>query len=293
MDQIQDISNRITRIIEDAPDHSLLGVRLGASIKQSFPDFHPALYGSRNLRHFIRTYVSEVAEKRHSGTDVVYTLAGSPNDPPSGLSFTVPLQPPLPGFEIASEPEPLPVKPLLWKAYSNPAYRFALAVNRETGEIRMYPVGMSASDPWTIITKPGADAHVSIAKDFVETLSGVAQTTLQRELVDSKWYVRFSTMASKMGVGPRWTSFRRRRLIALFNAALGTTLASKPQTPTPIFGLPDQNIHPGIGLASATSLGDDIAARTLILRAIAELPLSELRSIRLPVGAVLDALKRQ
>lgn len=287
----QEISSKIVEIIESSPDKTALGVRLGLQVRSFFPGFQAVDYQARNLRDFIRMYVPRVSESGRSGQDVVYTTESPIAAQASGSA----LQPPAPAPAKAHAPDfvPLPTNGYCWKAYSNPSHPFVLAANRETGDLRVTPEGTAMPAPWVVVPKPPEPFHRETATEFVSTLQEPGKTTLARVLSDKKWYVRFSSVAKSASVGPQWSAFRRMRLIERFNADLRRLEIPHPPRPNrqPVAAGSLASVAENVHL-QRSSLGEETMLRSLVQRAIAEMPVSELRLLRLPVGVVFDALQR-
>lgn len=289
MDQPQEISSKIIQLVREAPGGTMLGVRLGASLRAFFPAFYPYNYRCRNLRHFIQKYAPTVSEKGRAGADVVYTIADAPVQNAFPL---VPQDPPSPNPNEAGYVR-LPTSPYIWKAYSNPAHPFVVAANRATGALQVFPEGTTLTEPLVLLPKPTAGVHSEIAKEFTSTLPEPLQTSLGALLDNPKWYVRFSSVAMRNGVGPKWGAFRRAKLIDRFNSSLRELAIPAI---THFTRAPDNPVHPSIPRPIQPIIGivgEESSFRDLVSKVISELPLDELRSLKLPVGAVFDALKRQ
>lgn len=287
MDQAQDISNKIVQLISEAPEGVMLGVRLGASLRSYFPNFQPFVYRCRNLRQFIATYVPAVSEKGRSGADIIYTTA----EELVPVSFAIhPVTPP-PASAVL-EHEPLPTNPFNWKAYSNPGHPFVVAANRDTGALQVFPQASNIFTPWIVLPKPTTESHAEIANEFASSLPEPSRTNLRALLHDPKWYVRFSGVAMRNGLGPKWAAFRRNKLIERFNASLRELaipqISHSPQKVATSWKIPPSTTSSSISIAPA----EDSEFRNMLHKVLSELPLSELRSLRLPVGVVFDILKR-
>jgi hypothetical protein len=128
MDQITNIVDKIVELIEKSESNQLLGVRLGAALKASFPTFSPAHYQCKNLRQFVKKHVPRVIEKGHSGVDVLYTVSESTEPSPA-------VEPTL-NAEDSSPIISLPVDVVPWRAYSNPSYPLTVVANPGTGEVK-------------------------------------------------------------------------------------------------------------------------------------------------------------
>jgi hypothetical protein len=282
MAQLQDITAKIFSLVDLSPKKTLLGVPLGILLRIDFPEFSAVEYGCRNLRQFIRLHVPRVIEVGRSGTDIFYTTASQPVVQPPVVASPNSIQ------SQRGEFVPLPTSGYNWKAYSNPSHPFVLIANRDNGELQVVGENQSQADPWVAIPKPSTEAHREIAKNFVGTQAGPLRDALERLLLDSKWYVQFSDAAKRAGVGPQWAVFRRKALIEKFNESLRNfhipVSASSRSTAFPASSTELKRSH-------AVPATDEAVFRELVKRLVAELPISELRSLRLPVGLVFDALK--
>jgi hypothetical protein len=287
METLQEVSSQIVNFIKSSPGQTCLGVHLGIFLKNTVLGFSPLHYQCRNLRQFIRVHVTDVSEVGRAGLDIRYGVGQTVTMP---LGTTSAVIPPvrLPVVDFVS----LPVDPPDWKAYANPGHPFSIAVNGETGEIETVPDSSTPSAPWVVIPKPSTEVHHGIATDFVSTLPFEAQPVFRRALTDPRWYVHFSGLAKQQGVAPQWAAFRRTRLIEAFNTSLrelGVSISPRALR--------------GRGASSDVSLRvadrtfnraqqDEASFRELMQRVVAELPIGELRLLKLPVGVVFDAFKK-
>jgi hypothetical protein len=286
MTTIQEVSDQIASFIKSCPRQTCLGVHLGIFLKNTLPGFSPLHYQCRNLRQFIRVNVPEVFEAGRAGLDVRYGI-GQPSATPATTASAVTAAPPLPPVGFV----PLPVDPPVWKAFSNPGYPFALAINGDTGELETLPIDAPPSSPWVVIPKASTDTHFAIATEFTSSLPSQLQSVFRRTLADPRWYVHFSALAKQHGVGSQWAAFRRTKLIEVFQSsvrALGVSIA-----PRALRGPNHPVDRPVCSVGRTTSPAiDEAAFRGLVLRVIAELPIDELRLLRLPVGVVFDAFRK-
>ena len=285
MDQLNKVTERIFEIVDQADDKTVLGVRLGAALKKTFPSFAPGAYQCKNLRQFISKNVPKVVEKIYTGVDVTYTLASATPNTSGEPVQSAALAPPDPAPFIS-----LPVNPTSWKAYSNPSFRFAIMANPETGEVRSIAENEQPPHPWVLIPKLAPEIHLQIAHDFVATLTDTSKaTTLKALLADHQWYVSFFATAKRLGLSQQWGLFKREHMIRQFTAALhshGISAAhsaprrdlSTPPTPRKAFREP-------------VTPSDEQRIRDLISRLAHTLPIDELRLIRMPIGFVIDAMR--
>ena len=289
MDELTKITDKIVEIVGAAEGETMAGVRLGAALKTNFPSFAPAVYQCRNLRLFIKTHVPKVVEKTYTGVDVIYKLA-SPVPSEQDASQPSPIVAPAP------DPAPfigLPADPVTWKAYSNPAYPFMVIANRETGELKAVGEHETPREPWVSIPKLSPAVHNQIATDFVSSLSdGGRKTALTNMLAEPQWYVDFFATTRRLALNQQWGLFKRQQLIRNFAAAL----TERGVTTAP--AAPRHDFSPGRA-AFTTRKGvetkrhpDDAQLRELVSRLAFTLPIDELRSIRMPIGFVLDAVRQ-
>jgi hypothetical protein len=281
---IQSISDILVQGISAAPNQRILGARLGALLRTAYPGFSPADFQSRNLRQLIRTYVPAVEEKGRSGPDFIYGLALDSTRPVPGHPSVLARLP-----DNQTSPAPATFD---WKAFSNPTYPFSLAANTETGEFQAI-AGTEVTPPWVPLPKPTSEDHHGIAKAFTETLSGEVRQPLERVLEDPKWFVTFSSAAKRLGVGTAWAVFRTSQLRDRFRASL-SVLGIPPRINSALANRRSAASLVAAGSSSSipqsryTELSQEERLRRLVSLVIADLPISDLRALNLPVGAVFD-----
>lgn len=276
----QSISESLIKFVSDAPGKVILGARLGGLIRAAHPTFSPSLFHSRNLRQFIHTHVPEIVERGRSGPDYFYGLASA------GEGGTL------------SSFEALPFVPRSrttfdWKVYSNPSNPFVVVANRFTGELQTRTRRTEVSEPWVEIQKPTSEDHLQIARDFLKAIPEPAQSTLSKILAEPLWYVNFSASARNCGIGSDWATFRTSHLRDLFNkslAELGIPKTTERPWSRPAYipypYSPPARVAPSIQNLQGSSR--EAAIRKLVQLVVAELPLSALRELALPIGKVID-----
>lgn len=275
----QSIAELLVRLVTSSPEQLVLGAKLGGLLKAECPGFSPAQFHSRNLRQFIRTHVPEIVEKGRSGPDFYYGLASAVDVPSfSNCSF--------PSHQRNSRTT------FDWKAFSNPSYPFVLTANKVTGQFQTRTQGAPTADPWVTLPKPSPDEHLKIARDFVQTLTEPARSTLEQILTQPMWYSTFSARARNCGVVSEWASFRTSRLRGLFDRALADAgIPRPPERPvsTSVSSMaPDRAANPASQLPIVQRTVREEALRKLVLQVVAEMPLSDLRNLALPIGKVID-----
>lgn len=282
---VQDVAKKALGLVSGSTNQIMIGARLGALLKTEFPDFSPILYKSKNLRQFVRAHVPALTEQSHSRLDVVYAVREQ-NQP--SLQPAVPEVPAssLPSFDYVR----LPTTLFNWRAYSNPSNPSLLTVNTETGELQVVDRNAPLAAPWIVIPKPSAEFHRKVAVEFVSGLSEPSKAQLARVLEDPTWYRQFSSVAKRLNEGSRWAAFRITQLTAEFAKTLAGNGIPLQETqrfaPRPSTGTQESS-------ATVVFASDETNLRDLALKLVAILPIDELRSLRLPLGFVLDSLQKK
>jgi len=128
-----------------------------------------------------------------------------------------------------------------------------------------------------------------MASEFVSALPQPQKMALEEVLKNPKWYVQFSFEARRNGLGEQWAAVRRSKL----NAKLGAALSELGVEPVQSQDMKTGRVQSRFRVrTSADSITEEARFRNLVQRIINELPTSELRLLRLPVGVVFDALKK-
>ena len=253
-------------------------MRLATQLRLAFPEFSPLTYGCRNLRQFIRQYVSSVSERGRSGTDVLYSLATN-----NFVASHIPL--PRPKTYL-----PLPTNPAVWKAYSNPGYPFIVGVNSSNGLLSVFPAGHMFSGIWAEFPKPTTITHKEIAAQFAATKEGPIRSALESLLSDAKWFIQFSPTAKRLGVAEDWIAFRRERLIASFKHSMAQAGVSQSDRPEGTTFSTDNRPFSSAPAVAAPKMELDL--RRLVSSLVEGLPDDDLKHLRFSIGSVLEALQK-
>ncbi|OFV96848.1 MAG: hypothetical protein A3H28_00820 [Acidobacteria bacterium RIFCSPLOWO2_02_FULL_61_28] len=297
MESSETIAAYVFSCLDETPSHSIRGVSLSALVKHRFPDFTAAKYNCYNLRDFIRKNVKGVIEIDRAGMDVVYGLADAQTktgvlEPPPILTDT-PHRPATPtavgsvergivgliDFEVA-------------RAFRSPNAFLDILGNTLTGELKVVPRGTVAETPWVRIPRCSPETHLKIAKDFIATIQNeTCRMALTRVLDDShNWWLKFWEFAGEFGLSEQWSAFRKRKLAEELDATLrkhGIPISSESiSTATHDLGIQRRQLQPKLPDAD-----DETTMRRLAIKVIGNLPMEELRSLRFPLGDIIDALK--
>lgn len=279
--QLDDVAARILELAAETPTKTISGGRLSELLKHQFPGFTLGDYGSRNLRAFIQDKLAgKLTEVGRRGTDIVY-----------GLPEAVP--PP----EVRLQPTPAaPVTKDIERVFRSPNAPFELHVNRDSGEIRVFQKGAPIQDPWLRVRSATPDMLRQIAADFVSEVPIDYREQLKQTLLDSPtaWWPKFAAYLGEKLLYSQWLAFRRIRL----RSALDTELEGLGVRRGREGERGSVTREEALEFSRATDLGPEDAQpaddlRETVVRIVRDLPLSELRNLRLPVGDLYDALKRR
>ncbi|MXZ56198.1 MAG: hypothetical protein F4Z14_08520 [Gammaproteobacteria bacterium] len=287
---VQDVAEKIATLIQQSPTKTLLGSSLIPILRLSFPGFKPVDYGSANLRHFVRANVPTVREVSLQGVDIVYGLQSTPNTTSAPLSVEE---------ENSSKSNKarrgLQIAPRVWKTFASPSERYQLFGNQLSGELRVVEQGeLSPGSPWTRIPSCSPEEHLGIAKDFISVLQDEEhKNSLLSTLDKPGWWNIFLFTAQRLGLATRWHEHRQRRLHEQFLNTIqrkgiplpkqrGRTAASSPV---------DKSSSTVSHANSAHIYGPGESLRRIVIGAINRMSVSELRSLNIPIGHIIDELK--
>jgi hypothetical protein len=296
---------RVVSLLNESATHTIRGATLRELLKHHAPDFTPEQYNCKNLRHFIYKNVPQVHPVGQAGMDQVYGLANqspavvaSPVAPPSVSADTVQSNTAVPAVP-AKEPIHYRTNPAdfaILRAFKSPNSVTPIIGNPVTGEVKLSPSGIAISSPWIIIPKCNPETHKNIAKAFISTItdSGAREAATKALEDPDNWWDKLWDTARQFSFFLQWGAYRNRELARELdrtlqqhhiNKKIAATVADAPQqllkstiSPSPVPEIPDHD-------ASETAI------RKLAIKVVANLPIAELRSLRFPLGDVLDALK--
>jgi hypothetical protein len=251
------------------------GSDLSAFLRASLPDFTPPTFGYKNLRDFIRRYASEqIAEVGRAGMDVVYSLRSEQQQP------LFPLQVPEPRVPHERGPvAQLLANPRIWKTFASPDNPFHLFLEPRSKRIFVIRPGYTPDPSWREISHITADKLHEIGKDFVAELPEYQQVPLAKVLEQPKWWLPFYELMGTLGIKARWVMYRRRRIADEFVRLLPDVPAQDyEEKPAPPQVLPER---------TSTPTPEIQRIATAVVQRMTD---SELRSLNLPLGYVMDVL---
>jgi hypothetical protein len=163
------------------------------------------------------------------------------------------------------------------------------------------PPTASLSPPWVRIHAATPEVHLQIARDFVTTIQDEhAREELSKTLDDSRaaWWPIFWLTVRRFGIDRKWIVYKKDRLLSKLDEELlrhGITNTesilhpAKPIASESITTTAQQPESPA-GKTALSRATDTNLLRRVVLKIVNNLPAEELRSLRLPVGEVLDAI---
>ena len=285
---VQDVAAKIATLIEHSPTKTLLGSSLTPLLRVSFPEFTPLNYGSTNLRHFVRTNVSSVCEVRRQGVDIVYGLKSTVN------TTSAPNLVEEESSSKANKPLRGIIESRLWKTFTSPSERYQLFGNQLSGELRVVEQGELRPDPpWTRIPSCSPEEHRRIAEDFISSLEEEHKNSLLSTLNRPGWWNIFLFTAQRLGLATRWQEHRQRRLYEqFFNTIQNEGVPVLKQTGRSALSSPTEGTSSTAPRANRVHIyGSSESLRRIVIGAIKRMSLSELRSLNIPLGHVIDELK--
>lgn len=276
----------LSRLVQSSPNRTILGSSLAVLLRRVHPAFRPEDFGCRNLRDFVRRYVKEVFENAKRGTDIEYCAALLPTMGETSNSQQE-LQ------KMSSRPvlgRRLFITAAVWKTFVTPKSFYRAFANRETSEFRVLQRHEETpAAPWVSVPSCSPEAHVRIAREFVENLPDeTAKTELTKILGLDTWWYHFFLSARNFGVERQWSAYRRRRLHDEFEQHLKSLGVPLPSSVPPA---PAATISSVTETDSPPAPDDENSAlRRIAAGVIRRLPASDLREVWLPLGYVLDEI---
>lgn len=261
-----------------AADAQTPGASLGVAVKREFPDISLRVqYGG--LQNFIDAHCSgQIVAVGRQGHDVVYARRACVPDPN--------LRPPV---EQSNE--------TAWRSFSNPHATSLLGIEPATGELRVVEAESELPQGYLRITRLTDEEHKQFAREFRD---GVEDTGLREALsqaIDAEpfWpaWVRLLSQHREDGIFQKWMAKRTACIISSFRGRLETLGVSTSGIDSAISQIrparkkwrrPDAD-----GLTRRRQEAPPEELRRLLELVVQHLSVDDLRRIRVPLGAVLDA----
>jgi hypothetical protein len=290
---ISDVAAFISNLVDQTPQKTLSGSLVAARLRSEFPDFGPTEFGYLNLRDFVRRAVPQLAESPHrAGMDVLYIPKTSLQSSAGGVQTSSrPVR--APGFVSL-----LLNDPRAWKTFANPNSPRNLFVRPDGSELRILPPNSRPGDgTWLQISSISASSLIQMAEEFIGTAPELYRQSLMKTLQTPKWWLTFFEELGSLGLKSKWMAFRRRRIIDEFSKALGMMAselgpsASLTSSEVTSEGWTKPTDQPQRPLTDGVRLPSDFSLRQLAVAAVQRMTDAELRSLNIPLGYLVDALR--
>lgn len=265
------------------------GNQLSVVVRTHFPDFDPEAFHCRNLRDFIRKHAAEeVMEISKAGMDIVYGLrsvgqqqalfeSASTADTAKPSDARAPL-----GQLLAN--------PRIWKTFASPDTAFRLFLAPSTKQITVLRPGYTPDPSWIEVPHISAETLLQIAKDFVSQQPDFHRAPLTAALDQPRWWIGFYDLVRTLGLKMRWIYFRRRRIAEEFERAMPTLPTDSPPTVQPQDVEATEPVVPPTRSQPPTSGLPASLLKRVAAEVVQRMTDSELRTLSLPLGYVVDAL---
>jgi hypothetical protein len=277
-----DVSSYLVRLLSSSP-RPLKGSELSVLIKTQFPDFSLVHFGCRNLRDFIRKHAAEeIMEQGKAGMDIIY-VARTPEQQPLFEKSQIAKSATFPPTQRGPLRQLL-ANPRIWKTFVTPTMPFNLFVNSSSGQIRVYRPEEAPGPPWIEIPRMSAEKLLQIARDFIDEMPEPQRAPLSRLLDDPKWWITYFEYIRSLGLTRRWIQHRRRRIVDEFEKSL-------PILPSPVADVSTSPLTVEHEIPEMNIAATEPGLKQVAVNVVQRMNDSELRSLNLPLGYVLDALK--
>jgi len=244
-------------------------------VKAAHPEFSAETLGYRTLREFIHRQAPEIVEIGRAGMDVRYSLRATQDklqaeSPQSGAS--------------ANALDQLMKDSRAWKTFTSPDSPFRLYLT-DQGAVRSMHAASKPLPEWREIRRISAEALLQIGKDFTADLDEIQRSVLVPTFQEPKWWFPFFDRLQSLGLKYKWIEFRRKRIRDEFQRKIeeiGALTLAQPQ-------------ESGLALApvqteSPTQIQPGVSIRKIVDDVVQRMTESELRSLNLPLGYVIDSL---
>ena len=284
----KDIADFISSTVATNPRIS--GAALGIKVKRQFPG---VIVGK--LTPFIQKHCADsVVCVAQENLDYIWGPVSSATTSPDAGNTSALLPPPPP--QVTS------TDTSAWKAFTRHDAPAKIAINPTNAQITVIPSREATPKPLIEVPNVTPDEYRSIALDFVKNIEEKDRVRFSEiatsSLFESQWYDNIRTWRGGY-YSKAWGKFRFDKLCDIFMGRLAThgltqdliascvsnlkRLKSKAPKEAPSFPTLD---------SSPSSERPEILVQEILLRAAKSLTEEDLRRIWLPLGVVLDAIRK-
>jgi len=267
----------LVRSLQQVAPRPLKGSELAVLVKAAHPEFSVEAFGCRTLREFIRRHASDIVETGRAGMDVRYSLRETETKVEGRASA--------PSVGLAGRALDQLVKdPRAWKTFTSPDSPFRLYLT-DQGIVRSMHSNSRPLPEWREIQRMSPEVLLQIGKDFTTDLDEIQKSVLVPTFQEPKWWFPFFDRLQSLGLKYKWVEFRRKRIRGEFEKRIqeiGTLALPEPQQAA--LALPPH------AAAASTQTQSELSIRKIAADVVQRMTESELRSLNLPLGYVVDSL---
>ncbi len=255
---------------EIAKDSGITGAELTRRLREHWTQWTPAEFGAKSMRSFIEENVDGIGAVSTRGLDPVYGVV-SASTPPT--------------FEHE-----------LWRVWASPGSRYTLAISIGNGELHALASNAKPVPGSIKLASPTTEDHHQIARDFLDHQFQGTSSDLE-QLIGSgpHWWQQWMKEVKKRGLSASWGQFRFHRLLSLFTEELKQQNVAEGFRDSAVIQL-RASMKPEVSKSRPVELagpGQSLSAlRQLAMDAVGSMSEEDLRALKLPLGAVMDAIKR-
>jgi hypothetical protein len=277
-DDIEEVVHAVRAALE--ANGTLTGTRVAQAVRDAVPGFDARAHGFGSFREFVIARVPGVSVIARSGMDVVY------------------------GFGTASSSTQTPTEPPadLWRVWTSPNSPRVLAVKTADGTVRAVPRGTAGREGEVLLATPSTSVHQSIAKQFLAECAEPIRLRLAPiiEAAAPRWWEAWLVTLRGQPELTQWYERRKTALVDELRGSLEKAGVTGDAASTAVTDVVrshhaarprDEPRRPPLRSGEPRSGTTAFAMRELVLRAVQGLGENELRELRLPLGAVIDALR--
>ncbi len=271
-DATQAVAERITEIVA-AADRPILGSDIGQILSREFPGIRMRVdFGG--LRAFIERYCSvEVRWHQKHGLDDLYIHQAHAALP---------------------SPQPSPIQPNLWRAFSNPNSQSNVVVHTD-GACTVVPRDSPIPEGGILIDGLTATDYQAMASDFLGDADPATRSLLEPTLTAAPFWPAWSTALRHAGAETmsRWSAFRHKCVMTEWTTRLKKAglddggivdWSAQMERSSRIVRTRSRGTAKGSVAKSASNL------RRAVVQTIERMSDDELRRLWLPVGFVFDSM---
>jgi hypothetical protein len=271
----------LVRTLQQVAPRPLRGNELSVLVKAAHPEFSAEALGYRTLREFIRKQAHEILEVGRAGMDVQYSLKSTQAKLDAAHAATT--------SSVADHAlDQLSKDSRAWKTFTSPDSPFRLYLT-EQGIVRSMHSNSRPLPEWREIRRISPAVLLQIGKDFTADLDEIQKSVLVPTFQESKWWFPFFDRLQSLGLKYKWVEFRRSRIRDEFKRRieeLGTLPLPQPQGAT--LALVAQ---PTVAASAQTQ--SEVSIRQIAADVVQRMTESELRSLNLPLGYMVDSLTKR